>query len=220
MVKQDCGTSYGIEKKKLKVVLKCVARVSITTNLWNFGQDIEYMVVTGHFVHEWRLHERILNFVHVPPPDSGVAIANALHKCFAKWGIEDMVASITVDNAKYNDVALKILKANFALKEKLIFCMFVVHIMNLVVKDGLEVVDGIISSHVRCSAHIMNNVRCTSHIMNLVVKDGLEVVDVIISNVRRNIKYLSYSEARLIKFSEIAKQLKLTSKQLILDCET
>lgn len=33
-------------------------------------------------------------------------------------------------------------------------------------------------------------------------------------------KYLVNSEARLIQFSDIAKQLKLPSKKLILDCPT
>ena len=41
-----------------------------------------------------------------------------------------------------------------------------------------------------------------------------------IENVCESMKYLAASEARLIKFDEIAKQLQLPSKKLILDCPT
>nr|XP_027075831.1 zinc finger BED domain-containing protein RICESLEEPER 2-like [Coffea arabica] len=62
------------------------------------------MVVTGHFIDsDWVLQKRVLNFCNVPPPHTGVIIADALSKCFIDWGIENKVSSITVDNASYND---------------------------------------------------------------------------------------------------------------------
>lgn len=58
----------------------------------------------------------------MPPPHSGVVIADALYKCIIGWGIENMVASITVDNASYNIVDLKNLEGMFKqLKKKLLF---------------------------------------------------------------------------------------------------
>ena len=45
------------------------------------------MVLTTHFVDaEWRLQKRVLNFVDVPPPHTGIAIADALWKCLTEWG--------------------------------------------------------------------------------------------------------------------------------------
>ena len=64
------------------------------------------------------------------------------------------------------------------------------------------------------------HVRCCAHVINLLVQDGLSEIETVIENVRENVKYLIASEARLIKFGEIAKQLQLLSKKLILDCPT
>ncbi|KAG5528097.1 hypothetical protein RHGRI_028886 [Rhododendron griersonianum] len=98
---------------------------------------------------------------------------------------------ITVDNASYNDLALKILQGTFKLlKKKLLFGSKLFH------------------------------VRCCAHILNLMVQDGLSVIGGVIECVREAVKYLVASEPHLIQFSEIAKQLQLPSKRLILDCPT
>ena len=54
----------------------------------------------------------------------------------------------------------------------------------------------------------------------MLVQDGLSEIETVIENVRESVKYLIASEAHLIKFGEIAKQLQLPSKKLILDCPT
>jgi hypothetical protein len=75
------------------------------------------MVVTCHFVDSnWLLQKRILNFCNVPPPHSGVVIADALRENFNGWGIMRKVFSITVDNASANGVATEILRDDFLLK--------------------------------------------------------------------------------------------------------
>lgn len=58
------------------------------------------------------------------------------------------------------------------------------------------------------------------HTLNLIVQDGLGEIKEITDCVRDGVKYLVNSEARLIQFSDIAKQLILPSKKLILDCPT
>ena len=85
--RSDCMAAYEVEKKRMKNILKGVNRMGITTDLWKSGQKIQYMVVTGHFVDsDWKLQKRVMNFVDVPPPHSGLAISDALFKCFEKWG--------------------------------------------------------------------------------------------------------------------------------------
>ncbi|KAG5549388.1 hypothetical protein RHGRI_014663 [Rhododendron griersonianum] len=118
--KNDCTSTYQAQKKKLKTSLKHVGRLSITTDLWKApGQRIQYMVVTGHYVDEfWKLRKRVLSFCNVPPPHNGVIISDALYKCLVDWEIENKVATITINNASYNDVALKILKSTFHLLKK------------------------------------------------------------------------------------------------------
>lgn len=101
------------------------------------------------------------------------------------------MSSITVDNATYNDVALKNLKATFELlNKKMLFEGKIFH------------------------------VRCCAHIVNIMVQDRLGEIKGITNRVREGVKYLAASEARLIQFGEIVKNLQLPLKKLILDCST
>lgn len=190
-VKEDCVTAFMLEKRRLRNILKGANRISITTDLWKSGQKIQYMVVTGHFVDsDWVLQKRVLNFCNVPPPHTGVIIADALSKCFLEWGIENKVSTITVDNASYNDVCIRRVKEDFSLRKRLSIGGKIFH------------------------------VRCCAHILNLLVQDGLNQIVDAIDVVREGIKYLKNSESRLNEFAKIKKQLQLPSRKLILDCPT
>ncbi|XP_057790497.1 zinc finger BED domain-containing protein RICESLEEPER 2-like [Salvia miltiorrhiza] len=189
--KKDCWASYELEKKRLMNELKSVSRVSVTTDLWTSDQNISYMVVTGHYVDSnWNLQKRTLNFCDIPPPHTGVVISDVLQRCFREWGIEEKVWTITVDNASNNDVAIRILKENLLFRHTLPLGGQIFH------------------------------VRCCAHILNLLVKDGLSSIQDVISKVRESVKYVAASEAHVIMFGEIAKQLELSSKKLVLDCVT
>jgi hypothetical protein len=189
--KKDCFATFEIEKRKLKNLLRGVHKVNITTDMWTSCQKLSYMVVICHFIDSnWRLNRRVLNCCNVPPPHIGFLIADALQKCFQEWGIENKIASITVDNAKANDTTIKALRNVFNIRKSLLI-------------DGK-----------------LFHVRCCAHITNLLVQDGLSEIFEIVDCVRDGIKYLVASESRLIKFSEISKQLQLASKKLILDVPT
>ncbi|XP_059436054.1 zinc finger BED domain-containing protein RICESLEEPER 2-like [Corylus avellana] len=187
-IRNDCITTYQNEKRKLRTLLKLVDKVNITTDMWTSCQRVSYIVVTCHFVDStWCLQKRILNFCNVPPPHSGVVIADALRNCFSDWGIEDKIHTITVDNASANDSAIRIIKDDFELKNALSVGGRLFH------------------------------VRCCAHITNLLVQSGLVEIRGIIDDVRQGIKYIVASKSRLNVFSEIAKRLHLPCKKLILD---
>jgi hypothetical protein len=189
--KSLCFATYDFEKKKLKALLNRVPKVNITTDMWTSCQKISYMVVTCHFIDsDWRLNRRVLNFCNIPPPHFGLLIADALHKCFRDWGIESKICSITVDNAKENDVALRHLRDVFNMRKSLVVGGKLFH------------------------------VRCCAHITNLMVQDSLGEIGDIVDCVRDGIKFLVASEGRLKQFTEIAKNLHLSSKKLFLDVPT
>ncbi|XP_059443839.1 zinc finger BED domain-containing protein RICESLEEPER 2-like isoform X2 [Corylus avellana] len=189
--KSDCFATYELEKKKLKTLLRGVLKVNITTDMWTSGEEVSYMVVTCHFIDsDWHLHRHVLNLCNVSPPHTGVLIADALQKCFQDWEIENKIYSITVDNARENDVAMRILKNDFNLKKSLSIGGNLFH------------------------------VRCCAHITNLLVQDSLGEIGDIIDCIREGIQYLVASEGRLKQFIDIAKQLQLTSKKLVLDVPT
>ncbi|XP_050278147.1 zinc finger BED domain-containing protein RICESLEEPER 1-like [Quercus robur] len=149
--RNDCISTFELEKKKLKTMLGSINRLEITKANYNF--------------------------CNVPPPHSGVVIFDAIFKSFLDWGLENKVCTITLDNANNNDATLRILKD--AIKRKLMLGGKIFH-----------------------------------------VQDGLSEIETVIENIRESVKYLLALEACLIKFGEIAKQLQLPSKKLILDCPT
>ncbi|CAN1750160.1 Zinc finger BED domain-containing protein RICESLEEPER 2 [Linum perenne] len=149
------------------------------------------MVVTCHFVDKnWKLQKRVLNFCHVPPPHSGTNVSDALHKCLVDWDIENKIWTITLDNAAYNDLAMRTLKNTLTFVSKLPLSGEIFH------------------------------VRCCAHILNLLVQCGLKEIEGIIENVRQSVKHIAMSEQRVNWFREIAKQLRLSGKKLTLDCCT
>ncbi|XP_042950036.1 zinc finger BED domain-containing protein RICESLEEPER 2-like [Carya illinoinensis] len=133
---------------------------------------------------------RVLKFCNVSPPHTGLLIADTLEKYFQNWGIDNKISSITIDNASSNGVAIRILKDDFRLKKTLSVNGQLFH------------------------------VRCCAHITNLLVQYRLGVIRDIVDCVKDGIKYLITSDSRLKQFSEIAKQLQLPSKKLILDVPT
>ncbi|KAK9071832.1 hypothetical protein SSX86_008261 [Deinandra increscens subsp. villosa] len=151
-IKADCFKVYDHEKKKLKALLNETSSVSITTDCWRSShQKIEYMVITGHYIDSnWRLQKRVLSFVHVPPPRTGRDIGYAISACLKEWEIEGKIFSISVDNASYNDKVVSTLKDDLSRVKKLpcggrlfhVRCC--AHILNLLVKDGLSMIDSVI----------------------------------------------------------------------------
>nr|KAJ0218768.1 hypothetical protein LSAT_V11C300151260 [Lactuca sativa] len=191
-ITSDCFKVYEHEKKRLKALTKAASKISLTTDCWKSShQKIEYMVITAHFVdHNWRLQKRVLSFVHVPTPRTAVDIADGIYKCLQEWEIKDKIFTISVDNAAYNDKALRRLKETFSRVRKL-----------------------------SCGGRLFH-IRCCAHILNLLVKDGLAIIDHIIGDVREGIKYINNSEGRRLNFSKAAHQMQIRDWKLMLDVPT
>ncbi|KAF2295946.1 hypothetical protein GH714_035289 [Hevea brasiliensis] len=105
---------------------------------------------------------------------TGVVICDVLQKCLAEWEIEDKVWTISVDNATYNDAAIRMLKDNLAYKNSLALNGKLFH------------------------------VRCCAHILNLLVQDGLSEIEDIVFNVHESVTHLAKAKSRHLIFSEIA----------------
>ena len=84
-VAKDCSQLYSSEKKKLKSVLTRLSqKVCLTTDTWTSLQNLNYMVLTAHFLDdEWKLHKRILNFCQIPN-HKGDTIGKTIEKCLLK----------------------------------------------------------------------------------------------------------------------------------------
>ncbi|KAL6141319.1 hypothetical protein ACLB2K_059609 [Fragaria x ananassa] len=109
------------------------------------------MVLTAHFIDDdWVLHKRILNFV-VIPNHKGKTIRQLVESCLIGWGIEK-VFTIVVDNASPNKVGLDYMRDKIGnWKELVLNGAFLhmrccCHILNLIVKDGMEELGSLIDA--------------------------------------------------------------------------
>jgi hypothetical protein len=87
----------------------------------------------------------------VDPPHSGIVIAQVVFECMVEPNIEDKVTTITLDNATNNDIVVTHLKAKPLARKNSVFELdyfhihCAAHIVNLVVNDGLQPIDNLIS---------------------------------------------------------------------------
>jgi hypothetical protein len=166
--------------------------ISLTSDCWTSNQTIGYVCLTAHFVDsDWKIQKRVIGFNELAPPHSGEIISDGILECLIKWGIQDKIGEITLDNTSNNDRAAAILRNNFQRKGKLYF-------------EGL-----------------FFHVRCCAHILNLVVQDYLRTIDCCIMKIKEGIKYLRKSPSRLLKFGEISITLGLhTHRSLCTNVKT
>ncbi|CAD6258482.1 unnamed protein product [Miscanthus lutarioriparius] len=105
---------------------------------WRFDQE----ALREAFA-EMNLHKKVISFFMVKG-HKGEDIGKNLTRCLADWGL-DRVMTVTVDNASTNDSGVDYLrrqlqKTNIA-KGKFLHMRCAAHIMNLIVRDGLQEVD-------------------------------------------------------------------------------
>ncbi|KAG5557771.1 hypothetical protein RHGRI_007881 [Rhododendron griersonianum] len=105
--------------KTMSLVVSNASRLAITTDMWtSSNQKKGFMAVTAHFIDDsWTLQSRILR----------------------------KISSITVDNCSTNDAMIDLLwdkldSASLMLGGELFHMRCCAHILNLIVKDGLDVI--------------------------------------------------------------------------------
>ncbi|XP_009151481.2 zinc finger BED domain-containing protein RICESLEEPER 2-like [Brassica rapa] len=141
---------YASRKAEMKRVLgQNKQRLSLTTDIWVAPYtSASYMVITAHFVDaSWKLRKMIIGFKNVDD-HKGSTIAKVLIDCLAEWDIR-RVFCITVDNATANTSAMKKFKEEFmshgddalVLNGEFLHVRCVTHILNLIVKEGLNEID-------------------------------------------------------------------------------
>ncbi|XP_043705394.1 zinc finger BED domain-containing protein RICESLEEPER 2-like [Telopea speciosissima] len=140
---------HNRESKRIKEFLNSFnGRMSLTTDLWSSITTDSYISLTCHYIDiEWILHKKLLKFCIMPPPHIGVNISQIASEMLLYWGIEKKLFSITLDNASANLSLIDHLKRNLVLK-KALMCdgdffhnRCCAHILNLIVQDGLKVID-------------------------------------------------------------------------------
>ncbi|CAN7003195.1 unnamed protein product, partial [Brassica rapa subsp. trilocularis] len=187
---EDIFGMFMKEKASLKELFNSEKkRVSLTTDIWTApSTSYSYMVVTAHWIDKnWDMQKRIISFKPVTD-HKGETIAEHLSECLADWGIEK-VFSVTVDNAKGNDKALRLFTEACRQLGP-----------NALIKDGA-----------------LLHMRCCAHILNLIVKDGLAEVKESVVAIRNAVKYVRSSGTRLQSFQLRVLTGKVSRGSLFLD---
>ncbi|KAG8369152.1 hypothetical protein BUALT_Bualt15G0121600 [Buddleja alternifolia] len=151
-LKNDIFSIYNDEKVKFyKLLEKLKCRVAITTDMWTASNNKKgFMAITAHFIDDsWRLQSCILRFVYVPAPHTADVLCDFLANALMDCNIDRKVSTITVDNCTTNDAMLRRLLDRLPTKDmlldgKVLHMHCCAHILNLIVKDGLETISSTI----------------------------------------------------------------------------
>ncbi|KAL8097492.1 hypothetical protein AgCh_030575 [Apium graveolens] len=167
-------------------------RVCLTSDLWTSIATDGYIIITAHYItDDWVLHKKLLNFLYMPAPHTGITIADKINKLLCEWNLEFKLFSITLDNASSNDAFVNILRTQLNLR-------------NALLNKGQ-----------------FFHIRCCAHILNLIVRESLKDMDDYVVKVRESVKYIKGSQGRKEKFRECIEQVALSrSKGLRQDVPT
>ncbi|KAM0917944.1 hypothetical protein ACQ4PT_009338 [Festuca glaucescens] len=105
------------------------------------------MAVTAHYIDDsWNLKSFLMRFACVPCPHSAEVICEALYECLVEWHLERKISTVTLDNCTSNDKAMVILPdkldtSSLMLDGQLLHMRCAAHILNLIVKDGMSVLE-------------------------------------------------------------------------------
>jgi len=83
-------------------------------------------------------------FIYVPAPHTAEIIGEELYDSLVQWNLDEKISAITLDNCTTNDAVIPLLVRNIGRHKllndgKLLHMRCSAHILNLIVKDGLEV---------------------------------------------------------------------------------
>ncbi|KAF1874153.1 hypothetical protein Lal_00041598 [Lupinus albus] len=130
-IKKETFKVYDFEREcAMKMLDSHEGRVAITSDMWTSSNQKR-------------------GFIYVPAPHTSDILSYALVECFMDWNINTKMSTITLDNCSSNDAMIPKIKdklrlGNLLRDESLLHMRCCAHILNLIVKDGLEVVkDGI-----------------------------------------------------------------------------
>ena len=99
-----------------------------------------------------RHKENAQNCPHWKTPHTGNELLNNIQNCIQDWSIEDKLFTITLDNAAANATMMDLLKHNLVDKKlipaegKLLHHRCAGHVINLIVKDGLKIVESVVEN--------------------------------------------------------------------------
>ncbi|TXG58183.1 hypothetical protein EZV62_016012 [Acer yangbiense] len=117
---------------------------------FKFDQDTTRRELANMVIlHEYPLsmveHCGFHRFTYVPCPHTSEMLTDVMMECLHDWNIEHKLSTLTVDNCSTNNVMIRILlemlsDVSLLLNGDMFHMRCSTHILNLIVRDGLDVI--------------------------------------------------------------------------------
>ncbi|CAB5217264.1 unnamed protein product, partial [Rhizophagus irregularis] len=201
-IKNDILESFNVEQKKMKELFQGVpGRISFALDSWTSMNGYAFLAITTHWItKDWRLQDKLLDFIDLSGPHSGENLCNAFVKSCHEFGILAKVFAVTSDNASNNITFMKHLE-DVCHKENIFFnainshCRCLAHIINLVVQEILKQLK---AGEAQTEDDIMNNMDATINAGEIIPKLRRLVVKIRLSPQRQE-RFVRHSEAANLK---------------------
>jgi hypothetical protein len=118
------------------------SKVSLTTDVWTACTNQAYMSITLHWIdNEWKMHRILLDLIPLHERHTGTILANTIYTTINYFGLGEKIIAVTTDNASNMNVFGReftqlLLNNHGNTLFRHIRCA--AHILNLIVKDGLN----------------------------------------------------------------------------------
>jgi hypothetical protein len=146
---RDFQKYFKSRRDELVESFKSVSSVALTSDIWSGNAKEDYLSVVAHYVNvDWCLEKRIIGMRLIDVSHNADNIADRIHSVVAEFGLTDKIFAVTLDNAAANTKAIDKLTP-FISGYVGSLCMHqrcACHIINLIVKAGLEVFKPFLSS--------------------------------------------------------------------------
>ena len=149
------------EKKKLELLdefRRGTFSVALTSDIWSGRAKQDYVSVVAHYVDgDWNLQKRIIGFSLLDVAHNGRNISDRVLNVLVNFDIHKRIIAITLDNASANNIAIELMRPNLSgFHEELFHVRCAYHIVNLIVKEGLDLVHEVIT-RIRCAIVYLSN---------------------------------------------------------------
>ena len=149
------------ERKKLELFdefKRGTFSVALTSDVWSGRAKQDYVSVVAHYVDgDWNLQKRIIGFPLLDVAHNSRNISDRVLNVLVNFDIHKRIIAITLDNASANKIAIELMRPNLSgFHEELFHVRCACHIVNLIVKEGLDLVHEVIT-RIRCAIVYLSN---------------------------------------------------------------
>ena len=151
-------------KKKLELqdeFRRGIFSIALTSDVWSGRSKQDYISVVAHYVDgDWNLQKRIIGFPLLDVAHNARNISDRVLNVLVNYDLHKRIIAITLDNATSNNVAIELMRPHLSgFREELFHVRCACHIVNLIVKDGLILVQDSIQKIRLCIVYLSNNTQ-------------------------------------------------------------